>query len=485
MSCSIRNLSISIFCVVLSACGGDTGSDSGASSGGNNTGNISQSSPVVTKGWNTQTQISSSRSDFDYDLLLPDVDINDSGLAVSAWVEEFNSSPADLPSIWVNVIQSGVEGTPFKITTSTSTTPKVAVSNNGDAIVIFDRLGLDNGGISSRSIWARHYKNGVWESSEIAVSGLPANDYSFYAFSPDIGIDQDGNAIAVWTQQDSNAANTSTIIYASYYDGTNWGAPFRLNNATTRAFEATIAMNDSGIATVVWSEDTNPYNPSSPGYEIPNMWARVFINSSWVAPVKIGTPTLQRYDGTSRQDVAINSNGNAIAVWEEGQGSNFNIVESRLDVNSNIWSTANPIATSTKYVSYTRAVMLENGDAAVIWAADNGTTNDGVIRYFDSSANTWLDSEYYEAISNSVFYSHIGSDGQDNVYVTWTQFITGSSMKQFSRKYSLLYGWTDYGSVSSGFDFSMASNFNGEVILVNFKDVGIFDEAAFSTYYLP
>jgi len=115
-----------------------------------------------------------------------------------------------------------------------------------------------------------------------------------------------------------------------------------------------------------------------------------------------------------RPQVAMNSSGNAVAIWEQQDGVTYSIYTSNYDSNSGQWSTSVKIGSGD--ASSADVIVYPNGDAIGVW--DQG----GSIyesRYF-SSSGLWNPEEII-SISGFAEYPQIDIDPFGNVFVVWRQ----------------------------------------------------------------
>ena len=134
--------------------------------------------------------------------------------------------------------------------------------------------------------------------------------------SPQIAIDSNGNALAVWYQYDGTRNN----IWANRFDGSSWGSATLIETDNAgHAYFPQIAIDDNGNALAVWQQfDGTRYN----------IWANRFDGSSW------GSATLIETDNAGSAtipQIAIDDNGNALAVWSQYDGTRYNIWANRFE----------------------------------------------------------------------------------------------------------------------------------------------------------
>lgn len=151
------------------------------------------------------------------------------------------------------------------------------------------------------------------------TASLIETDNAGHASDPQIVFDNNGNALAVWVQSDGTRNN----IWANHYTvGTGWGTAAQIETDTGNANQAQIAIDASGNALAVWTQFDGTRN---------SIWANRFIagtgtGTGWGAVSLIETDNAG--DAYSPQ-IAIDANGNALAVWHQSDGTRFNIWANR------------------------------------------------------------------------------------------------------------------------------------------------------------
>jgi hypothetical protein len=180
------------------------------------------------------------------------------------------------------------------------------------------------------------------------------------ANNPQIAIDADGNALAVWSQDDGTRAN----IVANRYDAvTGWGTATLIESADAGdASGPQIAFAANGDAVAVWAQ--------SDGTRANVVSNRYTAGAGW------GTATLIEHDDTGDAydpQVAVDRNGNAVAIWAQFDGTHTNIVANR--TTGGAWGTAAPI-TNTLNAFVPQVATDPQGDALAIWVQQNGAAYD-------------------------------------------------------------------------------------------------------------
>jgi hypothetical protein len=186
-------------------------------------------------------------------------------------------------------------------------------------------------------------------------TSIPAND----AYHPRIAFDRGGKAVAVWQQSDG----AHFRIWANtYVPGTGWGsaAPVEPADAGDSEFPQ-IACDGNGNAMAVWQQTNGDH------YSI---WAnRLGQGTGW------GTPTLiETANGgnTGFPQIAFDGRGNALAIWEQDDGSHYAIWANHFMAQSG-WGTAALVDGPHSGNALTPQIAIDgNGNALAVWSQSNG-----------------------------------------------------------------------------------------------------------------
>jgi len=267
----------------------------------------------VGTGWGTAVLIETDNAGSTAD---PQIAGNANGSAIAVWAQ----SDGTRNNIWTNrfIAGSGVGtgwGTAVLIETDnagSASEPQIAIDANGNAIAVWSQ---SDG--TRDNIWANRFNvfNG-WRTAVLIETGTGG------AFGPDVAFNANGSAIAVWTQYDGTRDNIVANFFTpgiSITSSGTWGLAVLIETDNAGdAMGAQIATDTIGNAFAVWSQDDGTRS---------NIWSNRFISGAgW------GTAALLETDNAgpaSSQQIAIDTNGNAIAVWHQYDGTRFNIWANR------------------------------------------------------------------------------------------------------------------------------------------------------------
>jgi len=187
--------------------------------------------------------------------------------------------------------------------------PQVAVDPNGNATAVWYQLtGTRN------NIWSNRYTAGIgWDTAQLIES-----DDIDHARDPQVSVDPNGNATVVWRQSDGTRDNIWSNEYAA---GVGWGvAELIETDDTGDALNPQVAVHPNGNATAVWRQSDGTQD---------NIW------SNWyTAGVGWGVAELLETDNAGHAfnpQVAVDPYGRATTVWHQSDGTRTNIWSNRFE----------------------------------------------------------------------------------------------------------------------------------------------------------
>jgi hypothetical protein len=243
--------------------------------------------------------------------------------------------------------------------------PQIATDAHGNALAVWFQ--------SDGTHW------NIWSNRYTAVPGcntagtgwgspvLLETDNAGDAFGPRIAMDASGNALAVWFQSDGTRFN----IWSSRYTVCHgWDTPVLIetDNAGDAAFPQ-IAMDSNGNALALWAQ--------SDGTRF-NLWSnRYTVGSGWGSPVLVehddaGDASFSQLDSNVPQ-LAFDAGGNALAVWHQSDGTRENLWSNRYTPGRG-WATPVLVETDNAGDALAPSLAIDlNGDALAVWIQSDGT----------------------------------------------------------------------------------------------------------------
>ena len=241
---------------------------------------------------------------------------------------------ADATPAWlvpVNLSQAG----------ENASAPRGALDAQGDAVAVWER----SDGSSVVVQGASRPAGGSWQTP-VNLSEAGEN-----ALAPQIAIDAQGDAVAVWERSDGS----SVIVQgASRPAGGSWQAPVNLSEAGENAGEPEVAVDAHGDAVAVWER--------SDGSSVIVQGASRPAGGSWQTPVKLSEAG---QDGFAPQ-VALDPQDDAVAVWACFNGSNV-IVQGASRPAGGSWQTPVNLSEAGQEAFTPQVAVDAQGDAVAVW----------------------------------------------------------------------------------------------------------------------
>jgi hypothetical protein len=182
------------------------------------------------------------------------------------------------------------------------------------------------------------------------------SEAGFTGESPQVAVDAHGDVTAVWGR---GGGGNYAVQTATRPAGGAWQAPITLSEASVDAGGAQVAVDPEGDAVAVW--DTFPVPPATA--RTIQAAVRSASTGVWSAPVTLGAIG----EPTGNPQVAVDSHGNAVAVWEEqpvNPGPQY--IQASFRPAGGTWSA--PVSISPGNVAFRPHVVMDpEGNAVVTW----------------------------------------------------------------------------------------------------------------------
>lgn len=338
--------------------------------------------------------------------------IDDSGNAMAVWQQTVVANDGTDNFIWARRLNAstGQWGTPtmLEINGLRLDYPQIAMHHNGNAMVVWQ----SQGDITTE-IHARHYNASTMEWG--TTTPLSTSTRSDTVQAAQVAMDGNGNAMAAWSQ--TNEGGTVTGILTSRYSASTglWSKPKPIDaNGAGDANLPQLAMDASGNTAVVWLQ----YDGA-----VVNLWTNRLSASTgqW------GTATLLELDNQDdvfNAQVAMDANGNAIAVWEQADGKLGHAFARRYSASSGQWGTVTPLEPDTQIETYLpQMAMHANGNATVVWGRIVDHIPEMRISHYNASTEQWSSAATVPTSPADVPVGNaqIAIDDSGSVWIVWLQ----------------------------------------------------------------
>lgn len=282
----------------------------------------------------------------------PQIGVDANGYAIAVWTQK-------------DSVRDNIWASRYIPKTGWSTPQLIETNNEGWAF--FPQIAVDPSG-NATAVWYQWdgARNNVWTNRYTPSAGWGAaelleTDNAASAGSPQIAVDPLGNATAIWTQSDGSSIN---IMARRYVPGTGWGNIEVIENGNANAYVPQIAVDPSGNATAVWYQRQGLLNHIRANRYVPQ--------TGWGADQLIETDDKgHAYDPY----VAMDSIGNAMAVWRQNDGTGDNVYSNRYDINSG-WGTPKRLDNDNGPAENPHVAMDPKGNTITVWRQWNGTAFD-------------------------------------------------------------------------------------------------------------
>ncbi len=250
--------------------------------------------------------------------------------------------------------------------------PNVAMNPDGSAVAVWSQ---DDG--TRSNIWASRYTL----RSEWGPAELVETDSSGSAGYPAVGIDDAGNAVVAWEIADSIVASVTPA-------GAAWPSPRSIEDNAEKVFDPIVAVGSRGNAMVVWSH----WGDDDPGF---------FSGARYTsAPAGWAPSQLVRTEGAlgrlADAQIAADADGNAVMVWVDRMDNTRNMTWGNRYRAGVGWETPQPLdpvpaELSYKFAFMPRIAMDRRGQALVVWTRDpkSGTGSHEVWSSRNRGAMGW------------------------------------------------------------------------------------------------
>ncbi|HEY3421443.1 MAG TPA: hypothetical protein VGK23_12905 [Methanomassiliicoccales archaeon] len=327
----------------------------------------------------------------------PQVAMDREGNAVVVWQQFDDSSHLNL---YARYFSSGTWGevTLLEYGTGNAWSPQVAMDDNGNAMVVWSQYDCS----SHLSIYARYFSSGAWGAVALLEYGTGN------AWSPQVAMDGNGNAMAVWSQLDSLSHMS---VYAMYFSSETWGEVMPLKTGAGDASCAQVAMDGNGNAMVVWSQT---WWPTDGGQELSGIYSDRFSSGTWGTPQLLENNSANNYFYDPR--IAMDGNGDATVVWLWRASLDIRAVHA-IRYESGVWSAMNELANVFGGISSAQVAMDDNGNAMVVCQYD-GVWESIIASLY--AGGTW-EAVVLEHGAGDASNAQVAMDGNCKAMVVWQQ----------------------------------------------------------------
>jgi hypothetical protein len=309
----------------------------------------------------------------------------------------------------------------------TSSEPEIAIDAQSNAIAVWEHAIVNQ---QRSAIWANRYNRTDLWSEPVAIDSGTGD-----ASDPALAVDDAGNAIAVWVRRDGQPGNTR--IWSNRYDAAlgAWDTAELLQSGEIlRANAPDVAAAPNGIALAVWVQDEMDTVDRA-------IWSRTYTaGSGWGDAGSISEVDAAAVLANNLS-VGMDDEGNGLAVWTRATLDGDVVWANRFTAGSG-WGTPELIkpdeSTSARGV---RLSVGAAGDAFVVWSQGDGTREDVWAARWSGTA--WEAPERVDQYDDGEKRTpDIAVDGAGIAHAVWAQ-VEDPFINIWASQYTPGSGWED------------------------------------------
>jgi hypothetical protein len=278
--------------------------------------------------------------------------------------------------------------------------PQVAFDTQGNAIVVWRRYDGEHQIVQAA---LRPAASGVWQAPvDLSVAGQSAE-------RPSVAVDMRGNVAVVWERHDGK----NEIIQGALRPAASgaWGAPENLSAPEQNALDAQVVFDPQGDAIAVWER----YDGKT---EVVQAAIHPVAGPVWQAPVNLSAGGII----AERPRVAVDPQGNAVAVWERFNGENSAIQAAVRPAAGGLWQAPLDISAPGKTAFNPQVAFDAQGNAIAVWEHSNGTNEIVQAAVRPAVSGTWQTPTDLSAVGQNAERPQVAFDPYGNALAVWQRY---------------------------------------------------------------
>lgn len=345
----------------------------------------------------------------------PRVSVAPDATITAVWKQHDDTTEDSSRSIWSNRYEPKTRswGAPTLVETAggDADRPDVIVDADGHAMAVWNQFNGDR-----VQIWSsRLAPNSTFWSSPEAVENLASGDSSFS--EKNLTVDSSGVVTVIWTHK---PIGSHRDLWSNRFDPRvgRWGIPTLVeNDSDNRSYGGTLAVNTAGRATFAWAQDTDDF---SKAIQVAHFAQSA---SQWSTAYNLhGRPDLKG----NTIALAISGNDTATAVWSSyGQDANDNqIIDlwwSQMNGSTLSWSSPKLFEHSTGDARFPELLTDSGGNVICAWRQHDGDATRLWSSRLSQDSATWSSPLLVGPKSLGDAHRHrIAMDAEDGINAVWS-----------------------------------------------------------------
>lgn len=422
------------------------------------------------QGWNLIDYISTNAGTAYIDANM--VTMNATGSVIASWV--YGGQIGSWAVAYVNIFDKATSswGTPLQLSTTggidTDEFDAASdLSDNGDGIAIWrERSFIDVDKTEYREdIYVKHYQSSVW-GADIKLNAVESGQYPT---DPDIKLDQNGNALAVWH------ADNGLFYSKTYKRSTDtWSAVVQLSTAgATHVVEPIVSVDAAGVFVVSWDEVDSATSMTQ------IYVTRFSILGGWETSMLVNTDTPLSTTSNFDSTMAVSPNGDVYVAWVHSPATgDFRLKMRKYTASTDSWAAEITVDTSNNYIEWIKIKSDDNANAMLYWKK---RFTDGADTIASNNVAVYKNINSAFGPIEEMLVTDLNVDSFDMVAVGGTTLSMFYNLSESSAAHQRVYDinsetWSASNIVYQYFAsdaFAVASNTAGEIMLTG--DLIVFD----------
>jgi len=306
------------------------------------------------------------------------------------------------------------------------------IDADGNATVVWAEYSIPDSAFIRSSIFANRYTVGSGWRTALLIEA----DFAGNAFAPKLGVDTKGDVTAAWEQVDES----QHIIWRnhfSYSDASNtWGTAIKVSTDTADSstnthsgLDVAIAPDGARIITWQWLQGSSYFS-------------HYFYTSNDEPDGSISRITFGNHSVARDQKVEFDSNGNAIAVWQQYDDSSNTIsslYSKFFEASTLEWGPTTLVETDNAFSVSTHDLAVDpSGKYMVVWAQNNSIW----ANYYSKFIGSWDGAQTIENnINNTTSAPKVAMTDINKFTAIWSQINNSGNIDVYTNSFTPS-GWT-------------------------------------------
>ena len=171
------------------------------------------------------------------------------------------------------------------------------------------------------------------------------------ASAPQVSVDSQGNATAIWSRYNGN---DSVVQAATRAPGATWQTPITLSASGRSAYSPQVSVDAQGNATAIWYRSNGTNDVVQAATRAPG--------GAWMAAVNLSATGRN----AAGPHLSVDTLGNATAIWRRSDGAN-SVVQAASRAPGGTWQTPIDLSASGRNAYEPQVSVDAQGNATAIW----------------------------------------------------------------------------------------------------------------------